>query len=926
MCEFLRRWEYRLGFVLVLVASACTAALAEEASALLVWKGKEAYISQYPAGTVTQLLDGNFESVCLSPDGKKIAYFRDDSLFTMNNDGTGETSLIYEDSLNYNHGKLYWSTNGFIYLPEKSQWGGDGNVHLYNPSTGSQRIIVTTSDLGEKCDYWRATFQASADGKRMWLGDLDAHDVDSMYCGVRGYSRGGHPYVHFNDDFTDYDVVWRTEWGHGRTMSADGTLFLVGISGEAYHRDLWVTKQHEDSLETIYGDYGLKPPYTNHARPIAQCINNDSILASDVALENGSRHSIFWNWKTAEPESLGIFTRPDCGDCDLRTRQVWYGALPDPHDNQVYVVIDKQELVFTAQGASGTISKELSAQNVTVGVSLSSALEASVAPADPDWLDVAIDGSGNTQTVTTEVHTDNLPDADSTLSVRVSLSNSQTSNTASYKVTVYTGDALPAPTSLTVSDTGDSLLDATVQWTDNAAQESGYIIQRRVKNGTWDEVARTGADEESYIDEVLGYHTTYEYRVCAYKDLDGSDIQKSAFSTTAQVTIEGIPWIRMHNPTEGQKVEGPSRHYVRWSANNVSQIKVMLSFDGGLTFTEITDSGGISTGNDYWGNFPWSVPDTQSQTAILKVVDYQDPDNMASSGLFHIGAETLKGRPLPDGFLRTMLLLEDSAHAPFLPYEDSAEIEQAYTGSDMQTPSSGRNLVIDQDTLTWRLRTTNDSSTRDNELIWYWFSKKKQKEDFIAYWFVTIYSPRQQTVRFNYTFNNALTVWRNGEKVIDSSFSGGGDIDPVLSPQFELSQGKNSFLFRLREESNDNWFAAQFTDASGNPLDSLYYDIGFGDSAMSVSTGWETSLRPGRTGISKYIRVHTSRNELSLDIGRSGVYNAALFNAYGACIQQRAIIGPGSLLLPLGNTGNGIYILRVDHRGERMIRRICIPQ
>ncbi|MDY6953614.1 MAG: fibronectin type III domain-containing protein, partial [Thermodesulfobacteriota bacterium] len=73
-------------------------------------------------------------------------------------------------------------------------------------------------------------------------------------------------------------------------------------------------------------------------------------------------------------------------------------------------------------------------------------------------------------------------------------------------------------------------------WTDHSENESGFIIQRQVDGGAWDEeCASVGANETAYDDQALD-PGVYNYRVVAYNAYGQSDP-----SNEAEATIVDIP-------------------------------------------------------------------------------------------------------------------------------------------------------------------------------------------------------------------------------------------------------------------------------------------------------------------------------------------------------------------------------------------------
>jgi hypothetical protein len=79
--------------------------------------------------------------------------------------------------------------------------------------------------------------------------------------------------------------------------------------------------------------------------------------------------------------------------------------------------------------------------------------------------------------------------------------------TLTRSVTVMVTDTPPSP------PPRPSVL--TLTWTDNAATEDGFLVER-LTNGTWTVIATLSLDTETYQDGPLTAGTTYCYRVAAF--------------------------------------------------------------------------------------------------------------------------------------------------------------------------------------------------------------------------------------------------------------------------------------------------------------------------------------------------------------------------------------------------------------------------
>ncbi|MEW6573782.1 MAG: stalk domain-containing protein [Bacillota bacterium] len=95
-----------------------------------------------------------------------------------------------------------------------------------------------------------------------------------------------------------------------------------------------------------------------------------------------------------------------------------------------------------------------------------------------------------------------------------------------------------APTALTA--TAVSATEVALCWQDNAANETGFKVERRTGSGGWTAVGTVAADVYTYRDTGCTAGTEYFYRVCAFNTLGSSDYSNEA---------------AVHTPASG---EGPS--------------------------------------------------------------------------------------------------------------------------------------------------------------------------------------------------------------------------------------------------------------------------------------------------------------------------------------------------------------------------------
>jgi hypothetical protein len=120
-------------------------------------------------------------------------------------------------------------------------------------------------------------------------------------------------------------------------------------------------------------------------------------------------------------------------------------------------------------------------------------------------------------------YTDSSGAANTTYSYRVVAYNaagSVNSNAVLVGPSAPAGTAPKAPSQLQViSFTGTAI---TIGWRDNATNEQGFTIERSMNGRTWTQIATTGPNVRTYVDNGLMRNTTYWYRVQAFNQFGTS--------------------------------------------------------------------------------------------------------------------------------------------------------------------------------------------------------------------------------------------------------------------------------------------------------------------------------------------------------------------------------------------------------------------
>jgi galactose oxidase len=139
-----------------------------------------------------------------------------------------------------------------------------------------------------------------------------------------------------------------------------------------------------------------------------------------------------------------------------------------------------------------------------------------------------------------------------------------------------------APSSLTATTVSSSQIN--LSWTDNAATESGFTVERSADGVSFVTIATLGANATSYQNTGLSPSTTYRYRVSAQNSAGSSNPSNIATATTAAATPTSVA----APTTLTAAAASASQINLAWvdNANNETGYSVERSVNG-TTFTQI---------------------------------------------------------------------------------------------------------------------------------------------------------------------------------------------------------------------------------------------------------------------------------------------------------------------------------------------------
>ena len=117
-----------------------------------------------------------------------------------------------------------------------------------------------------------------------------------------------------------------------------------------------------------------------------------------------------------------------------------------------------------------------------------------------------------------------------------------------------------------------------LNWSDNASDETGYEVQRRVSGGSFSMVATLAAGANSYNDTSVSKLTSYDYQVRALKGAT-----QSGFSNTASATTPDQPVGAISLSANGFKVKGKQQVDLTWSGSSAIDVDILR--DGNIIST-----------------------------------------------------------------------------------------------------------------------------------------------------------------------------------------------------------------------------------------------------------------------------------------------------------------------------------------------------
>jgi PKD repeat protein len=251
----------------------------------------------------------------------------------------------------------------------------------------------------------------------------------------------------------------------------------------------------------------------------------NNLTDAAIAQRDAAQAAVFTNYTAAtpglfnDPARLDLHLRPDAlvaidKGTTLRDVTVDWDGDPRPGGVATDIGADEYRSTATNRAPNATISASPTTGAAPLAVRLDGTRSSDP---DGDPLTYAWSfGDGTSGTGSSVTHTYSTPGVFLvTLTVRDSTG---ATNTATVSISVSGTETLAAPTDLRATVLANSVR---LEWTDNAATETKYVVERATRKGAFTAITSLGANSTTYTDSQL-LRGVYRYRVRAVDDATGT--------------------------------------------------------------------------------------------------------------------------------------------------------------------------------------------------------------------------------------------------------------------------------------------------------------------------------------------------------------------------------------------------------------------
>jgi hypothetical protein len=178
-----------------------------------------------------------------------------------------------------------------------------------------------------------------------------------------------------------------------------------------------------------------------------------------------------------------------------------------------------------------------------------------------------------------------------------------------------------------------------LSWTDNAGNETSFIVERQVGAGAWTQRATPAANATSWTDTGLAAGQ-YSYRVSARNSYG-----TSAASNAAGVTVSLQPLVTITAPLPTTQLRVGDTVYISWTALNMTSVVLEYSVDDGENFIMMAGlTGQLEPTDSRWNHFPWKVVAAPTGSVYIRVSSYTQRSINDLQGPYAVTATSVVAR------------------------------------------------------------------------------------------------------------------------------------------------------------------------------------------------------------------------------------------------------------------------------------------
>jgi len=346
------------------------------------------------------------------------------------------------------------------------------------------------------------------------------------------------------DDGQPSRMFSRNRWGHGETITLDGSHLLFQ---NFKHDGIWLTRFDDGQLvdDVRYEplpkpspDYGSVCGSQAHPfRKFRRIANSNVWIYQYLHPRWGVKHreqdegcyfNAVWNWRTNShirihgPEDGTWMPRCD-SESAIGCAGIWKGYdLPEVDEHSAYLVPYRENVTFSTARQNRPIEKTVRIGNIDDRTVEGLSVQVTP-PSAAHWLEAAMRTTGTSSlTVTLRVDPASVTQPGH---AEVTVRAASARNTASF--TVHADNTmLPRPGSFVVfhANMNDSFAYPRLTWEDNAQGEDGYLVEfftDHDSNTTWKVIDTIGPDRNHYISPLHEYTDetmSGRYRIRAFTD------------------------------------------------------------------------------------------------------------------------------------------------------------------------------------------------------------------------------------------------------------------------------------------------------------------------------------------------------------------------------------------------------------------------